>query len=97
MTAFYKQAFILPFCKHYQQTGDWKTALTLLALNKLVEGENRFAITFAERTAKIARMRNWTVSDQYPNGDEKMTEAIIDFWTYDLEELSVHLHQQKYA
>ena len=97
MTAFYKQAFVLPFCKHYQQTGDWKTALTLLALNGLVEGENRFPITFAERTAKIARMRNWTVSDQYPNGDEKMTEAIIDFWTYDLEELSVHLHQQKHA
>jgi len=97
MHAFYKKDFILPYCKLYEQAGHWLPALTTFSFTGLVNGENRFPITFAERQAKIARISDWTRCEEWPNGNKKMTEAILDFWTNDLKELSGRLRQQKHV
>lgn len=97
MHAFYKQGYILPYCKHREQTGNWLSALAVFSLAGLVEGEIRFPITFSERKAKIARICNWTSSDEWPNGNKQMTEAILDFWSNDLKDLSRQLREHEYA
>lgn len=97
MHAFYKHGYILPYCREYEQTGNWLTAMTVFSFAGLIKGEVRFPITFAERKAKIARICNWTSSDEWPNGNKQMTEAILDFWSNDLKDLSRQLRENKYA
>lgn len=97
MHAFYKHGYILPYCKHREQTGNWLSALTTFSFAGLIEGENRFPITFSERKEKIARIRNWTRSQKYPNGNKQLTEAILDFWSNDLQQLSIALRGREYA
>jgi len=97
MHTFYKQSFVLPYCQHFERTGNWLTALTALSFMGLVEGENRFPITFAERKAKIDRICGWTCSEEWPKGNKKMTEAILDFWSNDLKNLSMQLRDHEYA
>jgi hypothetical protein len=97
MHAFYKHGYILPYCREYEQTGNWLTAMTVFSFAGLIKGEIRFPITFAERKAKIARICNWTSSDEWPNGNKQMTEAILDFWSNDLKDLSRQLRENKYA
>jgi hypothetical protein len=97
MHAFYKQGYILPYCRHREQMGDWLSALTVFSFAGLIEGENRFPLTFAERNAKIARICNWTSSEEYPDGDPQLTEAILDFWSNDLRDLSRLLREHEHA
>lgn len=97
MHSFYKHGYILPYCRKYEQTGNWLTALTVFSFAGLIEGEIRFPITFAERKAKIARICNWTSSEEWPNGNKQMTEAILDFWSNDLKDSSKLLHEHKHA
>ncbi len=97
MHAFYKHGYILPYCREYEQTGNWLAALTVFSFAGLIEGEIRFPITFAERKAKIARICNWTSSEEYPNGNKQMTEAILDFWSNDLKDLSRQLREHEHA
>lgn len=97
MHAFYKQGYILPYCKHREQAGNWLSALTVFSFAGLVEGEIRFPITFAERMAKINRICVWTSSEEYPNGNQQLTEAILDFWSNDLKDLSRLLREHEHA
>ncbi|OQW66718.1 MAG: hypothetical protein BVN35_21450 [Proteobacteria bacterium ST_bin11] len=97
MHAFYKYDYILPYCREYERAGDWLTALTVFSFAGQVEGEIRFPITFAERKAKIARICNWTVSEEYPKGNKQITEAILDFWSNDIKELSRQLREHEHA
>lgn len=97
MHAFYKHGYILPYCKYREETGNWLTALTSFSFAGLVEGENRFPITFAERKSKIARICAWTRNEDFPNGNKQMTEAILDFWSNDLKSLSRSLHKNEYS
>ena len=97
MHGFYKHCYILPYCKKHEQTGNWLTALTEFSFMGLVEGENRFPITFAERKAKIARICCWTVNKDWPNGNKQLTEAILDFWSNDLKDSSRRLRQNEHA
>ncbi len=97
MHAFYKHGYILPYCKHHEQTGNWLSALTTFSFMGFLEGENRLPITFAERKAKIARICNWTSSEEWPNGNKQMTEAILDFWSNDLRDSSRRLREREYA
>lgn len=97
MHAFYKHGYILPYCKHRKETGNWLTALTTFSFAGLVEGENRFPITFAERKAKIARICAWTRDEDWPNGNKQLTEAILDFWSNDLKALSRRLHKNEHT
>lgn len=97
MHAFYKHGYILPYCHEFERARDWLKALTVFSFAGLVEGEIRFPITFAERKAKIARICNWTSSEEYPNGNKQMTEAILDFWSNDLKDLSRQLREHEHA
>jgi len=97
MHAFYKHGYILPYCKHREQAGNWLSALTVFSFSGLIEGEIRFPITFAGQKSKIDRISSWTISKEWPNGNRQMTEAILDFWTNDLEESSRLLHEREYA
>jgi hypothetical protein len=97
MHAFYKHGYILPYCREYEQTGNWLSALTAFSFAGLIEGEIRFPITFAEHKAKIARICNWTSSEEWPNGNKQMTEAILDFWSNDLKNSSRLLREREYA
>lgn len=97
MHAFYKHGYILPYCKHREQTGNWLLALTTFSFAGLVQGENRFPITFSEKKEKISRIRSWTRSEEYPNGNKQLTEAILDFWSNDLKQLSIELRANEYV
>ena len=97
MHAFYKHGYILPYCKHREQTGNWLSALAVFSFAGLIEGEIRFPITFAERKAKIARICNWTRNDEWPDGNKQMTEAILDFWSNDLKDTSRLLREREHA
>ncbi|MDD5633355.1 MAG: NERD domain-containing protein [Methylococcales bacterium] len=87
----------MPYCKYREQTGNWLSALTTFSFMGLMEGEIRFPITFAERKAKIARICNWTSSEEWPNGNKQMTEAILDFWSNDLKDSSRRLREHEHA
>lgn len=92
MTQFYQKDFVLPFCKNYEQTGNWQLALAQLALDGLFNGmQNRFPITFAKQNEKAETLRAWTRSDKWPHGNKKTAEVILEFWTNDLKELATHL------
>jgi hypothetical protein len=92
MSLFYQKDFIVPFCKNYEQTGNWQLALTQLAFDGLVNGmQNRFPITFAEKNEKAEAIRSWTCSDKYPCGNKKIAEVILEFWNNDLKMLAARL------
>lgn len=92
MAAFYHVGFVLPYGKYLSETGHWRQALGLLAMEGLLQGmQNRFPITWSDRTAKIENIRPWTVNNDFPKGHAKAAEAILDFWTNDLKALSNQL------
>jgi hypothetical protein len=92
MTAFYNVDFVLPYTHYLSETGNWRLALGRLAMEGLQQGlQNRFPITWSERTTKIEAIRPWTVSEEFPRGHAKAAEAILDFWTSDLGVLSARL------
>ncbi|CAH1209673.1 conserved hypothetical protein [Candidatus Nitrotoga sp. BS] len=97
ITAFYINDFILPYGEHLNNTGHWRSALTYLAIGGLLQSEsqnqfhNRFPITWSDRAVKIESIRPWTVSENFPHGNAKAAEAILDFWTSDLGALSANL------
>ena len=98
MHAYYKKGFVLPYCLIYEKTGHWLPALTTFSFMGIAEGENKLPITFSERRAKIAKICDWTPrSEEWPNGNKKMAEAALDFWTNDLKELSTRLRQRGHA
>ena len=50
-----------------------------------------FLFTWSDRAVKIESIRPWTVSEDFPHGNAKAAEAILDFWTSDLRALSAQL------
>lgn len=93
MTAFYNTDFIRPYMDHLAQTPRPHEALGRLAFGGLLlpDMQNRFPITWSDRTAKIARITGWTVSRDSPTGSAKAAEAILDFWTSDWGAISARL------
>jgi hypothetical protein len=88
MTSFYFLDFVLPFNEHLKKTGNWHLALGFLAMGGFANGQNRLPVTFSERKDKIQSIRPWTVTNELPLGHAKSAEAILDFWTSDLSQLS---------
>ena len=90
MTAHHVKNMLLPYEIHLDETGDWRQALTMLAMSGLMESvpQNRLPITFSDRAIKIETIRPWTASKVFPQGLAKAAEAILDFWTSDLASLS---------
>ena len=92
MSAFYSKDFVLPYQKCFEATGSWQGALSQLAMDGLLHGsQNRFPITWSDRDAKVRNIRPWTVTKEFPKGHVKAAEAIVDFWTNDLKDLSRRL------
>lgn len=83
-SAFFVKDFIHPFGKFLQLTGDWHTSVGMLAIDGLRFQQNRFPLTWSERSEKARSLLGWTVSEAYPSGDYKTSEAILEFWTLDL-------------
>jgi hypothetical protein len=91
MTAFFNVSYIAKFQEHLKETGNWIAALSLLMLEGIATGENRFPLTWAEPSEKAERIKSWTISEMYPEGDIKVAKAILEFWTNDLKVLKDNL------
>jgi hypothetical protein len=93
MSAFYINDFVRPYIEHLRNTGNWRSALTLLAMGGLIQpgSQIRFPLTWSEQEAKIKSIRPWTVSKDFSQGNAKAAEAILDFWTNDLRAVSSRL------
>lgn len=85
MTGFFIEDFLRPYQQHLRQVGHPWLALGRLAFGGLMQAEmqNRLPITWSDKTAKIASITPWTVSADYPQGQERAAETILDFWTSD--------------
>lgn len=95
MTAFFIKDFLRPYQQHLRQFGHPFLALGRLAFGGLVQADmqNRLPITWSDKSAKIASITPWTVSADYPQGQERAAEAILDFWTSDWIALADHLRR----
>ena len=91
--AFFEQAYLQPYHRYLDDLGDPIAALGRLAFEGLLQGENRFPITWSELPDIVRRIRAWTVSDEHPSGDADAAKAILQFWTSDLQALSAQLKQ----
>ncbi|MBS3796650.1 hypothetical protein [Pseudoalteromonas sp. BDTF-M6] len=88
MMAFYLKEYTATFYQYVEETGHWQTALSQLAFNGLLQGENRFPITWSNIKDKINNLVGWTVCDKHPKGDKNAAKAMLDFWSVDLKEHS---------
>lgn len=93
-SVFFQSAYIQPFQQNYAECGIVAQALGKLAFEGLVEGENRFPMTWSESDAKVKRIVGWTVCPEHPHGSELAAKAILEFWTNDLNALATTLKQQ---
>ncbi|MEF8709903.1 MAG: NERD domain-containing protein [Candidatus Accumulibacter propinquus] len=93
-SSFFRSAYVQPFQKYYAELGIVSKALSKLAFSGLLNGENRFPMTWAEEDQKIKRTTGWTVCSKYPQGSNLAAKAILDFWTSDLKALSNSLKEQ---
>lgn len=84
MSAFFQRDFLLVFAEHLEDSRNTLAALSRLAFFGLADGlQNRFPLTWSDRSEKIARILGWTVRDDCPDGSLQMAAAILDFWTSD--------------
>ena len=89
MSAFFLGDFLAAFATRVDATAGWIGALQRLAIDGLREGlQNRMPLTWSGRNAKVANITGWTVTPAQPQGDARVASAILDFWTYDLVEMS---------
>lgn len=93
-SVFFNTCYFYPYFEYLQNSGSWQNALRDLALGGLLEGENRFPITWAYKKDKIARTKGWTVSEKYPSGSAKTAEQIIDFCSMDMTALRKKLEAE---
>ncbi len=96
-SAFFVMSYLEPYKRHLRQAGSPIAALGRLAWEGLLEGENRFPMTWSELPAKLKRIRNWTVSEAHPKGNPAAAKAILAFWTADLRQLSVQIKENPHA
>lgn len=92
-TVFFAKAFIEPYKRLAKQTGSPVKALGMMAFEGALKGENRFPMTWSTLPEKVKRVRTWTVSNEYPQGDATAAKAILQFWTVDLRQLSAQIKQ----
>lgn len=94
MSAFFGIHFLAPFALHFSETGNALQALSRLAIGGLGEGnQNRFPLTWSDRTAKIVNITGWTVSTDHPTGSARLAGAILDLWSSDWTALAARLRR----
>jgi len=92
MSAFFQRDFLVRYKTLLEQRGDWRLALRNLALEGLSNGlQNRFPLTWSDRDAKVANITGWTVNEAQPKGSPRMANAILDFWSYDMQTMAAQL------
>jgi hypothetical protein len=94
MSAFFSKDFIAPYQQYLSEERNWLVAISRLAFEGMQQGENRFPITWSSKKEKVARIKAWTVNQTFPYGNEKAAEAIIDFWSHDLESTAKKLESE---
>lgn len=87
-SVFFQSAYVRPFQQYYAESGVVAQALSKLAFEGLMQGENRFPMTWSESDAKINRIVGWTVCPEHPHGSQLAAKAILEFWTNDLKVLA---------
>lgn len=94
MTGFFRQDFLQLFARHLKESGHWATALGRMALNGIMaDNQNRFPLTWSDRSDKIASIVSWTVNAEFPQGNPRIAAAILDFWSNDWVALSARLRK----
>lgn len=94
MSAFFQRDFLLVFAEHLEDSRNTLAALSRLAFFGLADGlQNRFPLTWSDRSEKIAKILGWTVRDDCPNGSLQMAAAILDFWTSDWGQLGKRMRE----
>lgn len=93
MNLFFQRDFLEAYVEHLRTTGDWAAALSVMAMKGLRDGNQiRFPLTWSDHESKIANMVGWSVTPEHPQGNRKLTEAIVDFWTSDWSKLAAQLN-----
>jgi hypothetical protein len=95
MSAFFSKDFIAPYQHYLSEEKSWLVAISRLAFEGMQQGENRFPITWSSKKDKVARIKAWTVNQNFPYGNQKAAEAIIDFWSHDLKFTAKKLQNEK--
>lgn len=94
-SAFFQQEILQCYIEQLSHSGNWNTALGKLAFDGLANGmQNRFPLTWADRTQKIQSIVGWTVNKQSPQGSLPMAASILDFWTNDWVALASRLRSE---
>lgn len=94
MSAFFQRDFLLVFAEHLEDSRNTLAALSRLAFFGLADGlQNRFPLTWSDRSEKIAKIVGWTVRDDCPNGNLQTAAAILDFWTSDWGQLGKRMRE----
>jgi hypothetical protein len=85
MTQYFNVAFLQPYLQFYSSSHDARKALRELTMSGAQQPGvfNLLPVTWSDRQTKIEKIRGWTVSAEFPEGDSKAAEAILDFWTSD--------------
>lgn len=92
MSAFFMRDFLQVFAEHLKDSRNTLAALSRLAFSGLADGfQNRFPVTWSDRSEKIAKIIGWTVRSECPEGSPRMAAAILDFWTSDWGQLGKRL------
>ena len=86
MSAFYQTDFLQPYRDLLDQGHSPRIALSQIAVDGLRQPvpQIRLPLTWSDRSTKVRNITVWTVSDAFPQGNPKMAEAILDFWSCDL-------------
>lgn len=87
-SVFFDESFIQPFLTLADETRSPLGALILLAIEGMMQGENRFPMTWSMASEKTSRIKAWTVCKDHPKGCIHTARAILSFWSNDLKALA---------
>lgn len=95
MSVFFQSDFLLPYLQYLRETGNARMALGRLAWDGLTrpDMQNRFPITWSDRSSKISNIAGWMVNTDSPGGSRKRSEAVLDFWTSDWASAALRLRK----
>lgn len=92
MSAHFLKDHLVRYTTLLAAKGDWRMALRDLAFEGLLNGmQIRFPLTWSDRDAKIRNITGWTVSPDHPAGSACTASAILDFWSFDMQEVAARL------
>jgi len=95
MSAFFLRDFLAAFAQRLDAATGWVGALQRLALDGMLELQNRLPLTWSGRDAKVANITGWTVTASLPQGSPRIASAILDFWTYDVVAMAAQLQRDE--